>query len=246
MKSRCVCLSLLCILLFALTPAFAQIDAKNWGKNTSGVTLILHEEPRQKTADGTILWFNLIGKGFPQDVPYVLWQWLPDRQPTAVMKGVSFDKRSVLVCSGKSGFCKGAGADDPVNIKATAVAGEMKRMAVVSPDGHIAGFADAVPFPIEATDKACKLSVVRQSPMAEWVVARATGLLPGEKLTVTTHSGTEGATLNQAADGSGNWTTVIGTQVKGQTQGKASIALSSASCNVSVSFDWGIGSIHPL
>lgn len=246
MKFRCACISLLCILLFGFTSAFAQIDAKNWGKNTSGVTLTFHEEPRQTTPDGTILWYNLIGKGFPPDVPYVLWQWLPDREPKAVLKGVSFDQRGVLVCSGKPGFCQGAGPDDPVNIKTTAVAGEMKRMAVASPDGQIAAFADAVPFPIEATDKGCKLSVVRMSPMAERVVARATGFSPGEKLTVTTHSGPEGATLNETADSSGNWTTVIGTQVKGQTQGKASITLTGASCSVSVAFDWGIGSIHPL
>ena len=85
-----------------------------------------------------------------------------ERSRKKLSKGVSFDKRGVLVCSGKPGFCTGKGTDDPINIKANAVLGEPKRFAVVSRDGRVAGFAEAVPFPIEATDKNCKLSVVRQ------------------------------------------------------------------------------------
>jgi hypothetical protein len=162
------------------------------------------------------------------------------------MDGVSFDKRGVLVCSGKPGFCQGDGPDDPINLKTTAILGEPKQFGIISPDGSVAGFVDAIPFPIETTDKGCKLSVVRMSPLAEFVVARATGFSSGEKLTVTTHSGPEGATLNEAADSSGNWTTVIGTQVKGQSKGKASLSIKGTSCSVSASFDWGIGSNHPL
>ena len=67
------------------------------------------------------------------------------------MDGVSFDGRGVMVCSGRAGFCKGDVPDDPVNIKATAQpgeSGESKRVAVVSPDGKITGFAEAVSFPL--------------------------------------------------------------------------------------------------
>jgi hypothetical protein len=66
-----------------------------------------------------------------------------------MMQGVSFDGRGILVCSGRAGFCKGDVPDDAVNIKATAQPGEAKRVAVVSPDGKIVGFAEAVPFPVQ-------------------------------------------------------------------------------------------------
>ena len=66
-----------------------------------------------------------------------------------MMQGVSFDERGVMVCSSRPGFCKGDVPNDPVNIQATAQPGEMKRVAVVSPDGKIAGFDDAVPFPAQ-------------------------------------------------------------------------------------------------
>ncbi len=129
--------------------AAQQLDAKNWGKNSPGITLALHEGPRQKTAQGTLLLYNVLGRGFPSGIPYTLWQWKAGQEPKKLLEGVSFDKHGVLVCSGQAGFCKGDVPDDPVNIKATARPGESKRVAVVSPDGNIAGFAEAVPFPFQ-------------------------------------------------------------------------------------------------
>jgi len=226
--------------------ASGQIEAKNWGKNTSGASLAFYEGPRQKSAQGTILTYNLIGKGFPAEVAYTLWQWKPDNEPKAVMQGVSFDKRGVLVCSGRQGFCKGDGPDDPINIKTTAVLGEPKRMAVVSPDGKIASFAEAIPFPIEASDKNCKLSVVRMDALAETVVARGSGFTPNESLTVTTQSNDEGATTKNNAGPEGDWTSVIIGAPKGQSKGKTSISVTGQSCKVAVSFAWGVGSNHPM
>jgi len=129
--------------------AAQQLDAKNWGRNSPGITLALHEGPRQKTAQGTLLLYNVLGRGFPSGIPYELWGWKEGQQPKKLMDGVSFDKRGLLVCSGQAGFCKGDAPDDPVNIKATAQPGEAKRVAVVSPDGKIEGFAEAVPFPAQ-------------------------------------------------------------------------------------------------
>src|SRR5215469_8824982 len=144
-------LALCAFLATVLLPYIAahQLDANNWGKNSPGMTLELREGPRQKTAQGTLLLYNVFGRGFPSGVPYELWQWKAGQEPKKLMQGVSFDGRGVLVCSGRAGFCKGDVPDDPVNIRATAQPGESKRVAVVSPDGKIAGFAEAVPFPVQ-------------------------------------------------------------------------------------------------
>jgi hypothetical protein len=242
---RVVAIALSMIALLA--PASAQVDAKNWGANSAGVTLVLHEEPRQKSAQGTILWYNLVGQGFPVGVPLQLWQWTPDKEPKRVMEGVSFDKRGVLVCAGGAGFCKGDGPDDPINIKAQAAAGEAKRMAVVSPDGKIAGFAEAIPFPIEASDKSCKLAVVRMGASAEAVTVRLAGFAPNERFTLTKLTNTEEAAIDQSADKQGSWTGVVELPSKGQ--GKASITIAPVigqHCKVAVSFDWGTGSNRPM
>jgi hypothetical protein len=129
--------------------AAQQLDAKIWGKNSPGITLELREGSRQKTAQGLLLLYNVVGRGFPSDIPYDLWYWKAGQEPKRLMQGVSFDKRGVVICSGRPSFCKGDGPDDPVNIRATAQPGEPKRVAVVSPDGKIVGFAEAVPFPVK-------------------------------------------------------------------------------------------------
>src|SRR5208337_4360476 len=226
------------ILLVSVVPAVAQqFNADNWGKDTSGVEMTLHEEPRQRTSKGTILWYNVVGKGFPEGIVYTLWRWIPEKSPEPLIKGVSFDKRGVLVCSGKPGYCSGDRPDDPINIKATAILGEMKRLAVVSEDGKIVAFADAVPFPIEASDKGCKLSVVRMSPLADVVSAHASGLKPNRTLTVTTRYSDEGSTAKSTAGPDGTWQQVVLTQGAKQPSGKALISVSDTVCTLSVTFD---------
>ena len=233
------------LVLASVLPLAAQLDANNWGKGSPGVTLVAHEEPRQHTAKATVLWYNLIGKGFPEGLIYSLWRWTPEKSPEPLMKGVSFDKRGVLVCSGKPGYCSGAGPDDPINIKSTAVLGEMKRMAVVSDDGKIAAFVDAVPFPIENSDKTCKLSVTRLSVLADRVLARASGLEANAPLTVTTRYGDQGASSKASAGPNGTWQEVVTAPGAKQPSGKAGISVSDGVCTVTVTFDYGPGSNKP-
>jgi hypothetical protein len=228
--------------LLALPLAAQQFDESKWGKNSPGVELSAREGPREHTSSGTVLMYNLLGKGFPSDKKYDLWYWIPGKKPERAIAGVSFDQPGVLVCSGKPGSCSGQGADDPINIKTTAVLGEPKRFAVVSTDGRIAGFAEAVPFPIEATDKNCKLSVVRQSALAEVVAVRASGFTPYELLTVKINLGTENSTHSPTAAADGTWQGMIGTKPPGQESGVANISASGKGCAVGVSFAWGEGS----
>jgi len=82
------------------TPVAAQqLDADNWGKATPGGTLVAHEGSREHSERGTVLWYNLIGKGFPDGVAYNLWRLIPGKSPELLTKGVSFDAHGVLVCS---------------------------------------------------------------------------------------------------------------------------------------------------
>jgi hypothetical protein len=235
-------LALLIGLAYVTPVAAQQLDANKWGKGSPGVTLVAHEGSREPSEKGTVLWYNLIGKGFPDGVVYNLWRLIPGKSPELLIKGVSFDKKGLLICSGKPGYCSGAGPDDPVNIRTTASLGEEKRMAVLSEDGKIAGFADAVPFPITATDKSCTLSVVRMSPLADIVLARASGLKANQTLTVSKRYGYEGASGKETSGPDGTWERLINTQVTMQPKGKASISVSDGNCTVSVTFDYGPGS----
>lgn len=226
----------------AMPLAAQQVNPSKWGKNTAGVELTVREQPRQHTSSGTDLMYNLIGKGYPAEKSYDLWFWTVGKQPEKAISGASFDKRGVLVCSGKPGSCPGKGFDDPINVKATAVLGEIKRFAVISSDGHIAGFAETVPFPIEAQDKNCKLSVIRADPLADTVAVRANGFTPYEMLDVKMKIGSQDSAHSPTASSDGSWQAMIGTKSPGQTSGTAMINVSDKSCSVSVNFDWGEGS----
>ena len=90
-------------LLVSLSIFAQQIDERTWGKNTPGIQLGTHEDPRRSGPSGTLLMYNLIGRGFPADKKYDLWFWKLGKTPQKFMQGVSFDKRGVLVCSGNPG-----------------------------------------------------------------------------------------------------------------------------------------------
>jgi hypothetical protein len=173
---------------------------------------------------------------------YKLWRLIPGKSPELLIKGVSFDQRGVLVCTSKPGYCSGTGPDDPVNLKTTATLGEEKRMAVISEDSKIAGFADAVPFPIEAADKSCKLSVVRMSPLADAVLARASGLKPNQTFNISKRYGHDSTSTKYTANTDGKWESVLYTQNAMQPAGKATISVSGGDCTVSVTYDYGPGS----
>lgn len=233
-------LVLLCSLL-SLPIAAQQIDTNRWGKNTAGVEITTHEDPRQHTAAGTTLMYNIVGKGFPAG-SYDLWGWVIGKQPQKLTSGASFDKRGVLVCSGKPGFCPGKTPDDPINIKTTAFLGEPKRFGVVSKDGRIAAFTEAVPFPMEATDKKCKLSIVQQEPQSEVIAVRASGFVPYELLTVSLHVGGKDSTHSPTATSDGAWQAIIGLKTAKETAGTASIKVSGQGCSVALNVPWGEGS----
>lgn len=237
----CALLPLLCCIL--TVPLAAQsFNEDAWGKNSPGIELQAVEGPRDHTASGTVLIYNLIGKGFPANETYSLWGWIPGQKPRKAIAGVSFDKRGVLVCSGKPGGCTGQGLDDPVNIKTTAVLGEPKRFAVVADDGKVAGFTEAVPFPIEATNKKCKLSVIRQSPLAEAVLVSATGFVPYEMLNISANLGDQETVHSPTTSADGSWQAIVGTKALGKDSGTASIKVSGQQCSVSLTFNWGEGS----
>ncbi len=118
-------------------------------------------------------------------------------------------------------------------------AGRTQTLRRGSDDGRVAGFAEAVPFPIEAVDKSCKVSVVRQTPLAEKVLVSATGFVPYEMLNVSTQLG--GSDTVHSPDGlaEGVWQAMVGTKAPGEDSGVAKIKVTGQQCSVSLSFSWG-------
>lgn len=225
-----------------LPAAAQQFNEEAWGQNSPGVELKATETAREHTASGTQLTYILTGKGFPADQDYSFWGWIPGKSPQKAVNGVTFDSKGVLICNPKLPYCQTDRPDAPIQVKTTAVLGEPKRFAVVSDNGHVAGFAEVVPFPIEATDKKCKLEVIRQTALAEKVLLRATGFVPYEMLNVSANLGGEDTTHSPTTSADGSWEAIVGTQVPGKQAGKASVKVSGQQCSVALTFNWGEGS----
>ena len=237
------------ILLLALVcctcivPAAAQqFNEDAWGQNSPGVVLKTVETARTNTLAGTQLTYTLSGTGFPADLNYSLWGWIPGRKPQMAIDGVTFDSKGVLICNPKSPKCQTDKPDAPIQVKTTAVQGEPKRFAVVADNGRVAGFAEVVPFPIEATDKKCKLEVILQTPNAEKVLLRATGFVPYEMLNVSATLGGQDTTHSPTTSADGSWQAVVDTRSPGKESGTASVKISGQQCSVALTFNWGEGS----
>jgi len=186
--------------------------------------------------------YNILGKGFPADKTYDLWFWTLSKKPTKTMSGVSFDKRGLLVCSGKPGSCKGEGPDAPINIKATATLGEPKRLGVVSADGKVAAFIEAVPFPVQSQDKNCRLSIVRLTTLADSLEVRGNGFTPHETLTVKESFSGHDLVKNPTVAADGTWHDAVAVKEPGWDSGTATFNAAGKACSVTVSFHWGAGS----
>ncbi len=225
-----------------LSAAAQQFDESMWGKNSPGVELQVVEASRQPAGSATVLTYTLKGKGFAAGKVYSLWGWIPGRKPQKAIEGVTFNAAGELTCAPASPACKGETPDAPIKIQTTAVKGEPKRFAVVSDDGRVAAFAEVVPFPIEATDKKCKLEVVRQSALAEMVLIRASGFVPFEMLNIDSNFGGQDTAHSPTVSPDGTWQAMVGTKAPGKDAGTAMIKVSGQQCSVQVSFPWGEGS----
>jgi hypothetical protein len=212
-----------------------------WGKNSPGAELKATEISREPGKTGTMVTYTLSGKGFPANGTYSLWGWILGRQPEKAIEGVTFNSNGLVACAPNAPTCKQT-ANVPIQIRTTAVLGEPKRFAVVSDDGRYAAFAEAVPFPIEAVNKNCKLSVVRRSPQAEEVRISASGFVPYEMLKVSAHLAGEDSVHSPTVSPQGTWEALVGTKALGADSGTATIKVTGQECSVQVSFKWGEGS----
>jgi hypothetical protein len=108
---------------------------------------------------------------------------------------------------------------DPVEVNFLAVQAEPKRFALVSSDGQFRAFGEVIPFPIEARDGACKVSVIMLAPLYALVSVHAEGLRPNENFQVRMQSGREVGQPKPKVDENGRWS-VDGWSVRERKEGR--------------------------
>lgn len=192
--------------------------------------------------DGAVVKYNLYVTGLPADRLYNVVAFpVTEVRPVTVQEGVSLGKDGMVMCTGRrEGEC-----DDPsddhgiVNFTMAPAKGEPFRFALVNEDQGLRAAIVIVPDPILATDGSCTLSAVRLLPHFEVTYFSGTGFVPntdvsfaseswGEKHTVKTHSGPDGAIRFAMMPA-----------VAGHSGGTTRIKGVGMACAPSLAFDWG-------
>jgi hypothetical protein len=235
------------LLLLAATaaPLAAQqkLEPASWGErfNSQGASLrIMEMERTPRSEGGTWVHYFVQGIGLPKKELYSLWEWELGSQPTLVQSKVPMRDDGVLLCSGKPNDCSGASDEQVYASRMMGMKGEPKRLALVSSDGRVRAFGTAVPFPVAASDKSCKVSLERKRVDGAEATVNGSGFPPKERVTIAVAGETSGATLRRNADDAGNWSADLShTGDSMHADGSSQIAVKGKNCSVTVPWAWG-------
>jgi len=211
---------------------------KEWGQefNTAGAELKVKEVNREKVERVTVVTYQFLAAGLPKDKTYRFWVWELGRDPQFGLDA-TIDSDGTLLTKARPEQHVSA---DPITLKFFGVPAEPKRFALLSLDGQLKAFGKTIPFPIESTDGACRLSIEMAAPLYTLVNLRVDGLKPNESFQVTLQSRQEHGRLKPKADELGRWSSVIGPYVKGQEKGFTQVEISATNCKPKVEFPWGV------
>jgi hypothetical protein len=135
---------------------------------------------------------------------------------------------------------------DELDLAVQAARGEPIRFALVSVDQELMVPGTIVPYPIENSDRKCRLELRLALPDAEAVLIYADGLPANSEVDFQSLSAGEAETGKFSVNGSGHGATVDMPYVEGKEKGTLKIGLDTKDCSTSVEIPWGKGSYHPL
>jgi hypothetical protein len=212
-----------------------------WGENfnSPGATLKFKETAREVVSDRTVVTYNLLASGLPKDRHYILWMLGLGQDPRAMTDAyLNGEGKVVNVLADPAHQV----AEDAIDLRMFGSKGEPFQFAVISDDGTLRAFTLFVPFPMEKTSGTCRLSVIEGAPHYEAVTVNVTGLQPNETFVIEMHSENEGGRSNVTASPQGTYASAVFPFVKGETSGKARVAVEAQSCKLEIEFPWGQGS----
>lgn len=240
---RKACFLFLVAAMAAPVAAQQQLEPASWGErfNSQGASLrIMEMERTPRSEGGTWVHYFVQGIGLPKNQLYSLWEWDLGGQPKLAQARVPMREDGVLLCSGKPNDCSGATEEQVYAARMVAMKGEPKRLALVSADGRLRAFGTSVPFPVEASDKSCKVSLERKALDGSEATVNGSGFQPKERVTIAVAGETSGATLRRNADDAGNWSADLShTGDPMHAEGSTQVSVKGKNCSPTVPWTWG-------
>jgi hypothetical protein len=254
-------LSLSPVLALAVSPwsTEAQQDpttelSKHWGEDSiPNVRLNLKEGDRKNGGGFTKVMYHLENSGFPAGKSYTVWmKQSGDQKIIPFISGYSADASGKLVCPPEPQPNAPNSSDLAIPCAKLSMPldqfpfgighyhkGEPFDLAVVSTDGAVRAFARAYPFPIQAHDAKCSLTVELRAADGNYFLIQGAGFESGEDVKIVSTSGKEVIGDSQKVSPQGEFSTTVLPAVKGKDSGSFNFTATGASCRPSVTFEWG-------
>jgi hypothetical protein len=200
--------------------------------------------------DGHFTRFRVFAHGVPEGTQYTvaLWKIGTPVQNLQVIPSPAYVNRKGLLLTRKPSAdqedIESAGEGLEFDIGIQAANGEPIRFALRSKDSKVIVPGTLIAYPIESSDKGCRLSALLSAPDANIVLLTADGFVPNTDLIVKGDSAGEPKQSKHKTDANGHVQFGELPYVVGKEAGVLADTIETPDCSVSVQVPWGKGSYH--
>jgi hypothetical protein len=218
------------------------------GKSPAGSQFQFFKTDETTSSGKRLTRYRAYVSGAPENKKYTLTVWKIGSNPHLLPGDVFVNAKGLLMIrkprpeQEDSDFV----GDDELNLTVEAARGEPVRYALTSTDKQILIVGTVVPFPLEDTDKGCRLEVRLALPDAKAVLIYAEGLPANAEIPFQLVSEGEPETGKLSVNAQGHAATVDFPFVGGKDKGSLRVSLAPKECSAAVEIPWGKGSYHPL
>jgi len=194
--------------------------------------------------------YRIYAAGVPEGTAYILAAWTIGKSTGElnVLSSSVYVNRKGLLLTRKPNpgeeDSDTVGQDAEYDLGVQAADGEPLRFVLRSPDNKVLVPGTLVPFPIESTDKACRLSALLAAPDGEAILIEGDGFAPNTDVLVQDNSAGESRVSKHSVDANGHLQFVELPYVTGKDAGTLNDTISTKNCTVSVNIPWGKGTYH--
>ncbi len=217
-------------------------------KNPAGLQFQFFKTDEATSSGKRLLHYRAYVPGAPESKKYTLTVWKIGSDPHILSGDVYVNAKGLLMMhkprpeQEDSDFIGG----NELLLAVQAARGEPVRYALASTDKELLISGTVVPFPLEDTDRGCRLEVRLALPDARAVLISVDGLPANTEIPFQMVSAGEPETGKFSVDAQGHAVTTDLPSVYGRDSGSLRVTLVTAACSTAVEVPWGKGSYHPL
>ncbi len=217
-------------------------------KNPSGLSFQFFKTEETTSSGKRVVHYRAYISGTPENKKYALTVWKIGSDPHVLSSDVYVNAKGLLMVHKPSPEQENSDfvGDDELQLAVQAARGEPVRYALASTDKELLISGTVVPFPLEDTDRGCRLEVRLAMPDASAVLIYADGLPANAKIPFQMVSAGEPETGKFNVNAQGHAVTTDLPFVYGRDSGSLRVTLVTTECSIAVEVPWGKGSYHPL